>query len=341
MLLVKKGFGPDCARPTCVNDKCAIINPCSLRKQCTVRNTTQCFASFVCARCLPGYSPPCTEVYCVNGNCKVVGPCSIFTSTTKVTIVNPNCKSNVECPVPVDCRKKCPQGYGPLCASAKCSDGKCVAIGPCSIAEECLPTNLSSCPIPKICALCKTGYEPPCATASCIDGKCHIVQPCSIFKPPKQSCEKDTDCKFSNTCVERCDDKYSLPCTTATCNKTECVIHPPCSIKRYCTEDDVSQCRIPIKCSHCLLGYSPSCTRITCVNRQCKAIEPCSILTTTVKSTLVSTKILVCRNDSDCKANEMNCTECMKGFGPSCEYATCQNNLCIQIKPCSKKLDRS
>lgn len=303
-----QGKSPSCAERKCVDGECKIIFPCSRTDnsppppQCTVHDTSKCNITIKCARCLPGYTPGCTQIICVKGKCDSVEPCSIYTSTSKEPETttqpkSPSCKTDSECKIVGGCVKQCPPGYGPHCPKAKCVNGECHTVKPCSQKNQCSKTDLSRCPISRIaCRTCAIGQSPSCPKATCVDGMCQMILPCSI------TLKKTTPKKTTST-------TKSTTTTTTTRPQEVC-------------EDD-SDCPRLLGCvARCTNGMTNRCVSVKCIEGICVRTAPC-----TQRS---------CQDSDDCPVNEDNCKICSVGYGPRCEEATCENGICHWIKPCSK-----
>ena len=185
----KEGLGPLCTFSNCINGQCRITAPCSQKLQCTDKDTSQCIVSPICAGCHPGYSPGCSEASCENGQCKVISPCSIFdgsskttttprTMITSTTATQPNtCTNNKQCIRSRVCVPQCSPRTKPTCASARCVDGRCIQIPPCS---QRICKTKATCPFnANNCRRCPVGFKPRCEQAACNRGVCSIILPCS------------------------------------------------------------------------------------------------------------------------------------------------------------------
>ena len=194
------GSQPLCAYSRCIGGQCVVTAPCSQKTRCTDQDVSQCIVPQFCADCVIGLSPGCAQASCENGQCKVIAPCSIGISTLtkktatprtmvtrtmitrttkKITISTPinGCTSSSQCVRPSLCVANCSDGMTPLCPSAKCVEGKCIAIAPCS--QRTCKTS-ATCPFTVgRCAACIKGYGPACEQAACNCGVCAVVPPCS------------------------------------------------------------------------------------------------------------------------------------------------------------------
>ncbi len=352
-----EGFGPNCDQPTCINGKCGVIRHCSQgsstttvapKNQCSGTDASNCNFPRLCALCINGCSPYCTEAKCVNNQCQITPVCSICPPTTTTisiessTIVD-QCQEDGECIHPDYCLP-CPDGFGPTCASAKCVNGKCQIIAPCSQKIQCTDDDLSQCIVPLLCADCKAGYGPSCSQAICKDGQCGTISPCSIYSPsstliydpssssPTNECQEDGQCIHPDYCLQ-CPDGFGPSCASAKCVDGECQYTTPCSQKTQCTDKDLSQCGVRLSCLDCKIGLSPPCTQVTCVNGQCKVTLPCSISSETTTTPEPNT----CTTSSECPRTKICAVNCTDGTSPLCASAKCVNGKCISIAPCSQR----
>lgn len=149
------------------------IDPELIQKHCV--NASDCKFNQVCTTCQPGFYPNCTQAECVKDKCKINLPCSAY-SSSNIPLLKDTCTRNEDCPHSEYCGVKCPDGYGPRCASAQCVDGQCVDIKPCS--QQYCRTK-AKCPYNKNnCMTCSKGEGPSCEEPLCKNGICSIVPPC-------------------------------------------------------------------------------------------------------------------------------------------------------------------
>ncbi|CAF2056074.1 unnamed protein product [Rotaria magnacalcarata] len=324
----------------------AIANSSSNNNTCT--NANQCKFSRRCALCVRGRSPACTQALCIDGKCKIIAPCSLSstTSTIQNSTAIPQCDSDGQCPFPQICVASCKLDTGPLCAKAKCVNGKCQTISPCSEGSQCTSKNLTECVDPMQCARCLSGFGPPCTQVTCENGLCKTIYPCSISSSggngqssttlPADQCKADADCAYVKLCVDKCPNNYTPLCALSKCINGQCVVTNPCSQKIECTDKNVSQCVSHMICALCLSGLGPLCTQITCENGLCKTISPCSIR---LNSTTATTKLPgeTCTSDAGCPHSQLCKAQCPNGTGPLCASSKCVNHKCIAIPPCSQR----
>jgi hypothetical protein len=174
---VKLVLGPLCAYSNCIKGTCVITTTCSQKIECTNEDLSQCVVPKICAKCKEGYSPSCAQAACENGQCKTIMPCTIYVEPTTSASPNGLCTQDSECPRNKFCATKCPTGTTPRCESAKCVDGKCIAIKPCS---QRICKTQATCQYNKLnCAVCGKGYGPKCEQPACSSGVCSILPPCS------------------------------------------------------------------------------------------------------------------------------------------------------------------
>ncbi len=258
--------------------------------QCSGTNASQCVFQHLCAPCILGHSPFCTEAICVNNQCKIIPACSISTPTTPSTLTQSStttaecteCENDGECLRPEYCVPECQNGFGPLCASAKCVNGTCQTISPCSQKPVCTNKDLSRCPVPRICALCIKGRTPSCAQATCENGQCKIISPCSISTSaiPSTSTKSSTttaecgECPHPEYCVGKCSNNTIPLCASAQCVNGKCIIITPCSERICKTRATCSYNKH--NCAKCTKGYGPGCEQAACSQGICSIVPPCS-----------------------------------------------------------------
>ena len=172
------GLGPLCATGHCIGGQCVITLPCSQKPQCTENDVSQCAVPKICGLCKEGYSPACAQAVCENGQCRTIMPCTIYTDISTTTPTPGSaCNYSSQCPRINDCVRKCPVGTSPRCTTAKCINGQCTYIKPCS-QRPC--QTRATCPYSKNnCVTCVPGYGPRCEQPACIGRICSIVPPCS------------------------------------------------------------------------------------------------------------------------------------------------------------------
>jgi hypothetical protein len=287
-----QGLGPNCDQPTCINGQCGIIQQCSQdsstamiapNNQCSGTDARNCSLHRICAFCVRGCSPACTEAICVNDQCQIIGACSrcvptTTTISTKSSIMVNQCQEDGQCIHPDYCLQ-CPDGSGPSCASAKCVDGKCQIIAPCSQKPQCTAQNLTQCGVRFVCLDCKIGLSPPCTQVTCVNGQCKVVLPCSISSgstttPATNTCTRSGQCPHPEICVRKCVSGTSPRCASAKCVNGKCVQINPCS-QRICK----TQATCPYNknnCVPCPYGYGPGCEQAACSCGICSIISPCS-----------------------------------------------------------------
>ncbi len=289
-----EGLGPACDQPTCIDGQCGIIQRCSQNSltmtapnnQCSGKDATNCSIHRICALCVRSCRPSCTQAICVNNECRTIGPCSICPPTTTTTISTESsttingCKEDGQCPHPDYCLAECQNGSGPLCASAKCVDGKCQIIAPCSQKPQCTNQDLSQCAIRLVCVDCKQGLSPPCTQVTCENGQCKEILPCSISSEsttttsPTNICTRSSECPRPESCVLKCDNGTTPRCASAKCVNGKCVSIKPCS-QLICK----TQATCPYNkgiCVPCPFGYGPGCEQAVCSCGICSIIPPCS-----------------------------------------------------------------
>ena len=325
-LVCPKSWGPECATATCSRGRCDIILPCSQplsdpsstvvptttspSLQCSGSDTSRCISNMICARCLPGYSPGCTEAVCVNGQCKVTSLCSIYTPTTTTLVRDIGCRQDNDCPYLEVCATQCAAGFGPLCTSASCVNGKCATIRPCSVNTFVTTTTTTT------VSILPTTPGPPV-------------------------CQTDGQCAYVKWCVPECQAGLQPLCAYSRCIEGRCVVTAPCSQKIQCTEQDTSQCIVPAICAKCLPGFFPGCAQASCDNGVCATINPCSMGASTISQPTVPTTLRddSCRKDSDCALNSTEfCVRfCPYGLGPLCPVRKCVDGKCVVTQRCSKR----
>ncbi|CAF2029421.1 unnamed protein product [Rotaria magnacalcarata] len=328
----------------------AIANSSSNNNTCT--NANQCKFSRRCALCVRGRSPACTQALCIDGKCKIIAPCSLSstTSTIQNSTAIPQCDSDGQCPFPQICVASCKLDTGPLCAKAKCVNGKCQTISPCSEGSQCTSKNLTECVDPMQCARCLSGFGPPCTQVTCENGLCKTIYPCSISSSggngqssttlPADQCKADADCAYVKLCVDKCPNNYTPLCALSKCINGQCVVTNPCSQKIECTDKNVSQCVSHMICARCLFGFGPPCTQVTCENGLCKTISPCSISSSDgngqSSTTLPADQ---CKVNADCAYVKLCVDKCPNNYTPLCALSKCINGQCVVTKPCSQKIE--
>ncbi|CAF3911748.1 unnamed protein product [Rotaria magnacalcarata] len=326
----------------------AIANSSSNNNTCT--NANQCKFSRRCALCVRGRSPACTQASCIDGKCKIIAPCSLSstTSTIQNSTAIPQCDSDGQCPFPQICVASCKLDTGPLCAKAKCVNGKCQTISPCSEGSQCTSKNLTECVDPMQCARCLSGFGPPCTQVTCENGLCKTIYPCSISSSggngqssttlPADQCKADADCAYVKLCVDKCPNNYTPLCALSKCINGQCVVTNPCSQKIECTDKNLTECVDPMQCARCLSGFGPPCTQVTCENGLCKTIYPCSI-SSSGGNGQSSTTLPADQSNADCAYVKLCVDKCPNNYTPLCALSKCINGQCVVTNPCSQKIE--
>ena len=72
-----QGRGPACSIPICLNNRCGVINVCSLELSGTCSTDGDCITPLFCETCKANTGPPCAQAKCLGGQCATIAPCSI------------------------------------------------------------------------------------------------------------------------------------------------------------------------------------------------------------------------------------------------------------------------